>query len=293
VKEAIAGVSDQPARQWEHRVFCMLAPDCLRRRLVRPVLDRFRDAGLEAVSWHLAPLSPVCIDAMSEAQGAGPGQTYRYRALDALIALGPALLLCLDDRLGRTSAEVYGAVRKLKGNADPQRAEAGSLRHDLCAVNAVLSLLHTSDSPEASAMESAILLGHRDVSFFQPGGLDEAAEVLELSQPRETRLFPEVLTAVRGRAATALWPVLTGDGRRLATKMAAKGQLAEPDAGERLCTELTGPADLAQVLRARFDGTEPAPAMSDVQHLLRAHRIELDAWEHTVLATSAYFPPRR
>lgn len=303
---------DERARPWQDCVFCMLGPDCLRRHLARPALDRFREVGLEAVSWHVTHVSPVLIDAMSEAQGAGPGQVYRYRALDALFELGPALLLVLRDRRARSADEIYDVAKRLKGDAHPERAKPGSLRHDLHAVNVVLSLFHLSDSPEASAREAAILLGGASWPA-QRGGLDEVVELLEDSQPRETRLFPEVLTAVRGRVALALWPLLSAAGQRLATQLAAKGQLAEPDAGERLCAELTGASQaeavtwqaqaaagavqgvvgLAGVLRARFDGTEPAPAMPEVQRLLRAYRMGLDPWEYTVLATSAYFPPRR
>lgn len=287
---------DERACSWQDRVFCMLGPDCLRRHLTRPALDRFREAGLEAVRWHVTAVSPVRIDAMSEAQGAGPGQVYRYRALDALFELGPALLLVLLDLRGRPAAELYDMTARLKGDARPERAKPGTIRHDLHAINVVLSLLHLSDSPRASAREAAILLGGTTWPG-QRGGLDEAVELLENSQPKETRLFPEVLAAVRGRIVLALWPLLSPDGRRLATQLAAKGQLSEPDAGERLAAGLAeaahGTAGLTGLLRARFDGTGPAPAMPEVQRLLRAHRIGLDPWEYTVLSTSAYFPSRR
>jgi len=301
---------DDRTGRWQRHVFCMLTPDCLRRHLARPVLGRFRDEGFEVVSWRLAPVSTAGIDAMSEAQNAGPGQVFRYRALDALFGLGPALSLALRDRRGRDAAEIYGTVKRLKGDARPERAAPGSLRHDLRAINVVLSLLHASDSPEASALETAILLGSpADPSGGsllpggQPDGLDDALDLLERGEPRELRLFPEVLAAVRARLSVALWPALSPDGRRLAVRLAEKGQLADPDAGERLRAELStpgpaagrsgGPAGLDEILGLSFDGSRAAGAMPEIETSLRAHGIRLDAWEYAVLATSVYFPSRR
>jgi nucleoside diphosphate kinase len=301
---------DERAGRWHRHVFCMLTPDCLRRHLARQVLDRFLEAGFETVSWRLVSVSTADIDAMSEAQNAGPGQVYRYRALDVLFGLGPALALALRDQRGRDAAEIYGTVKRLKGDAHPERARPGSLRHDLRAINVVLSLLHASDTPEASALETAILLGRNagpSGGSLLPGGqshgLDDVLDLLERSQPRETRLFPEVLTALRARMSVALWPALSPDGRRLVAQLADKGQLAAPDAGERLRAEMSpsGPATdcpgrsagLEEVLSIRFDGSRAARAMPEIEMSLRTHGIQLDPWEYAVLATSVYFPPRR
>jgi nucleoside diphosphate kinase len=291
----MATATDHAAR-WQDRVYCMIAPDALRRQLGRPILARFAKAGLAPVGWRLTPVTSLQIDRMSEHQRVGVGSVYRYRALDALFALGPALSVVLADTWSRPVPELYAMVKEMKGNADPYRAAPDTIRHDLRAVNTVLSLLHTSDSPTDSATECAILTGEADPDAFDAtGDVASFIAMLEASQPAERRDFAEVLAGVRGRVLALLWSELAADGRHLATRLAAEGGLAEPQVGAILAEHVTDglPPALTALLRTPFDGGEPRVDLVGTRLQLAACGLELDAWELAVLTTSSYFRPAR
>jgi nucleoside diphosphate kinase len=284
---------------WTNRVLCLLGPDCLRRHLTRPVLDRFAAIGLRPAGWHLAQVSASRLDRMAELQNAGAGQVYRYRALDALFALGPALMVILADERQRPAEQLYAAVKEVKGNADPRKSVAGTIRHDLGAINVVLSLLHASDGPEQAMIESGVLAaGVTPEQFRAAGDIGRLVEIIEATQPMETRAFAEVLAGVRGRVVAQLWPALTAAGRELAAGLASTGGLAGPDAGERLAGHIDLACDgslrtLVDVLRAPFDGARTQPDMVAVERILGLSGLALDTWELAVLTTSTYFPPAR
>jgi nucleoside diphosphate kinase len=283
--------SASPSSPWDDRIFCMISPDCMRRGLTRAVIGRLAGAGLEPAGWLLSPVTADRIDQVSEAQGVGASGAYRYRALDALFGLGPALSLVFADTRARSPAERYQMVKAMKGDAEPARAAPGTIRRDLGSINAVLSLLHTSDSPAASARECAFLTGRTVPGEFAPApGLDDVITLLDSTQPRETRGFREVLAAVRGRVLARLWADLPAAGRELACDLTAKGRIGDPAAGASLASHLAG-TGLAGFLRARFDGRPPYQDMSAVQRQLIALDIGMDAWEQVVLATSSFFRP--
>jgi nucleoside diphosphate kinase len=282
------------ATPWDDRIYCMIAPDCLRRGLASAVIGRLASAGLQPAGWLLSPVTAQHIDQVSEAQGVAASGAYRYRALDALFGLGPALSLVLADTQVRSPAERYQMVKALKGDAVPSRAAPGTIRRDLGAINAVLSLLHTSDSPAASARECALLTGRTDPEDFPGAGeLGQVIALLESSQPAESRGFRDVLAAVRGRVIARCWASLPGPARNLAADLTAKRHIGDPAAGAALAGYLTGPAwaGLGDVLRARFDGSPPHPDMSAAARMLAAFDIGMDPWERVVLATSSYFRP--
>jgi nucleoside diphosphate kinase len=282
---------------WRQHVFCMIAPDCLHRGLTSALLDRFHAAGVEPTGWSLARIGTHRIDVMSQIQTVAPGGVYRYRALDTLFELGPALVVVLRDRNGRTAEELYGALNELKGNADPSRAEPGTLRHDLGAVNVVLSLLHISDSPEHSARECAVLTGLAVPSDYRDApGLRQVVAILEATQPRENRGLPAVLAAVRGRALAKLWDLLPAPDRDQVSALAQKGRLGYAPLPEDILGRLDAAgADpvLTGFLRAPFSGDGLHPDLPAVHHRLTADGQGLDPWEYAVLETSVYFASRR
>ncbi|TDD85024.1 nucleoside-diphosphate kinase [Actinomadura rubrisoli] len=283
-------------RWWDDRVFCMIGPDCLRRLALRAVLDALREADLVPAGWWCTEVAQPRIDAVSQAQNAGPGQVYRYRAMDALFGLGPVLLLVLRDRAGRGTDELYRTAARVKGDADPRRAEPGTIRHDIGSVNVVMSLLHLSDSPRHSAAEAALLGDGVEPHDYLPAEeLGTFVTTLEATQDAEHRLFSDVLKGLRGRLVARLWSDLSPEGRRLAAKLTADGGLADAEAGRLLAREAAGVRHgrLPEILGLPFDSSEPPPDMQRVAGLLRLHRLGLDSWETAVLTTSSYFSPMR
>lgn len=289
-----------PPDDWSRSVFGLISPDAVRRHLASQVLARLKDVGVEPTGWRTVRVGGAQIDAVADIQQAGAGQTFRYRPLDALFRLGPAIALRLGDRLARSSEELYRDVARVKGRTVPGCFEPGTIRHDLGLINAVLSLVHLSDSPSNARLESRAILGAIPDESRRawapaatlPGYLDAAA----IGHPPERRGFTDVLTAVRGRIVAALWTDLTEAGHRAFTELAGRGALAEPGAGARIAAELTGPAaghPLAEVLRMPFDPSGPVVDIADVEALLGLYGCALDPWELVVLATSIYFEPVR
>lgn len=278
---------------WRQRIFCMIAPDCLHRGLTSTLLDRLDAAGVEPAGWSFVRIGTHRIDAMSQIQGVAPGQVYRFRALDTLFELGPSLVVVLRDRNGRPAEELYRTLSDLKGNADPRRAEPGTLRHDLGAVNVVLSLLHISDSPEHSARECAVLTGlSSPAEFGDASGLRQVIAVLEATEPGEMRGLPEVLAAVRGRVLARLWDRFQAPDRDQVSEVAEKGRLGHRPLPEDILVRLDAAgADpvLTGFLRAPFSGDGTHPDLPAVHHRLAADGQGLDPWEYTVLETSVHF----
>lgn len=283
---------DDPAT-WQHRIFVMISPDGVIRGLTRGMLDRFAAAGFRPDGWRLTPVTSHRVDRMSELQQITASRVHRYRALDALFALGPALMVTLSDELGRPAEEFYAAAKTLKGDADPVRAKPGSIRHDFGAINIVLNLLHVSDSPAEAAMECSTLVGG-DRDLFHRGGLGELLDLLGAVAP-ETRGHAEVLGAVRGRLLAAIWGDVGGPAREHIAGLALDGALGVAATGKALADVLQSPgvppAEAHQVLAGGFDGTVPRPDMDMVSRVLAWHGLALDPWERAVLTTSAIFPP--
>jgi nucleoside diphosphate kinase len=282
---------------WQDSVFCLISPDSVRAQRVEAILQRLRAAGFAVAGWREVRIGGRQIDAVAEIQNAGAGDTFRYRALDALFALGPAIALRLRDELPRPAAERYELLRRLKGGTPP-RSVPGSIRHEVGSVNAVLSLLHISDSPANSERESAAIMGRSPSvpAFHEASSLAPYLAALGRTQPRETRGYGEVLTAVRGRIVARLWHGLGEGGRKLAGDLIERDELDQPDAGTRILGEAGDGAarhPLAPVLAHPFDPTGPPLDMADLGLLLRLHGCECDAWETAVLATSQCFEPVR
>jgi nucleoside diphosphate kinase len=282
---------------WQESIFCLVSPDSVRRQCVEAILQRLREAGFTAEGWLEVRLGGRQIDAVAEIQNAGAGDTFRYRALDALFALGPAIALRLHDEVPRSAAERYAVLHSLKGGTPP-RSVPGSIRHEVGSVNAVLSLLHISDSPANSEQESAAMLGRSPSfpAFHEASSLIPYLSALARTQLQETRGYGEVLVGVRGRIVARLWHQLGEGGRKLAGGLIERGELDQPDAGARILAEAGKDAaghPLAPVLAHAFDPSSPALDMAELNTLLRLHGCECDAWETVVLATSQYFEPVR
>lgn len=282
------------AAAWIDHVFCMITPDSLRRRLAWAILERFQGIGLTVAGWQLLRVTARQNDIIAAAQGAGADSTYRYRAIDALFDLGPTLALRLRD-CSSLPDEIYRRAQCLKGASDPRDLLPGTIRHDLGALNTVMSLLHVSDSPGNSARESAVILSGIDgPPFLDAASLGSELRLVEAGWPAEARGFRDVLSAVRSRLVASLWGLLSEKGQALAAELHQQGGLADPHAGQLLAAEL-GPAGehhpLAEVLRATFDPSQPPVDMRYTADLLALHGIGLDPWEHAVLATSMYFEP--
>lgn len=266
-------------------VFALIAPDCVRRGLVKDVLAAFASAGLSPVAWQLAEVGSREVDRMHEQVMARSTEVYRFRCLDLLFGLGPSLLLRLRDQDPGRGDPHQRAVRCKGASRNPAH---GTIRHDLRAINVVLSLLHTSDSPADSRRESE-LIAAKD-AWLPAQELPGFTGVLTAPHP-ERRGFRDVLAGVRARVIAVLWDDLDADGRALAGDLAGCGGLGDAGAGARVAELLARRHPLADVLRAPMDPTGDLRQIDLVARRLSGWGIDMDPWERTVLGTSLYFTP--
>ena len=284
---------------WHRELFGLVTADAVRRHLLRPIVEWLGAEGLRVVAFHVTDITPLGMDGLYEAHLVNTADAYRYRALDARMALGPAVALRLAPPAGAVPIEHwYSRLQQIKGASSPAESQPGSLRHDLRAVNTILSLLHCSDAPAFARREADLMLGQPAESLpWQDGpALHQIADVLEAMTVREERGFCEVLTGLRGGVLLRLWDALDDDGRALAAKLIGTAGLCAHDAGERLCEHLAADArrgPLAGILAAPFDPGAPPVDIGRVRRHLAAAAVPFDDWSEAVLGSSMYFEPRR
>jgi nucleoside diphosphate kinase len=261
-------------QDWQDAAFVLISPDTLVRGLGGPVVEAFSRAGLDVERWVATEIGPAQIDAMHhEAVRRGGGDIYRYRCLDALFDLGPAVALRLVHGR-RAGADVSPHLRALdvRGASRPEDLTPGTIRHDLGAVNTIMSLLHVSDTAVDAARECELLLGgaHAWSTGWRPGS--ELAGFLGCSEPPhpEWRMPGDVAAGIQARATARLWACRPGAG---------------PDPGNGG----PGPTAGAEVLLyLRLDAPFDAHV---VECAASRHAIRLDPWERTVLRTCQHFSP--
>jgi nucleoside diphosphate kinase len=302
-ERAGTGPSGWEPPDWERSPFMILGPDALARHLVLPVLRRLADAGFEPVAYRVLWARPDELDEFNARNIRGVFDAYLYRMVDLLFAFGPSVAMVVRDTgEGQDSHE---RLRALKGASDPHDAEPGTIRRDYAATNAVVSVVHSSDTVQDSIRECGVFCSPRG-PIPLPNGPAELASVASLVQaamPRETRGFDQVLGGLRARIGASLWDELRPSGRALLAEWtdpepSAPGTLerfAAVGAGRRLAESLHAGMEhpLAPVLAAEFQPGWPALDMQRVRHLLAAHQVPFDRWDDLVLSSSTWFRPFR
>jgi nucleoside-diphosphate kinase len=130
----------------------LLKPDCVQRRLVGSLIQRFEQKGL-----RLGGLKLVHADrALAEKHYAVHAGKPFYEPLLAFLTSGPTVAMVWEGR------EAVAVCRNLMGLTDGAKAPPGTIRGDY-ALSVQNNLVHGSDSPENAAAEIAL--------WFKPGEL--------------------------------------------------------------------------------------------------------------------------
>jgi nucleoside diphosphate kinase len=279
---------------WDRTVFVLIAPDAVTRRLGGAVLDRLVASGYRPSAWRVLWHRPANLDAFHEKKITTAWRAYFYRLVDRLFGFGPTVAMLLRDE--RPDGDSHERLCLAKGASEPAEAAPGTIRADLGSVNAMLALMHSSDSPADSRLESGVFFGpHGLTGAGEPGELRAQLALLDGAGPVERRGYRQVLSGVRARLLAAAWEQLDPGARReaAAALSAGVGALADPGAGARLAGWLPAGHPLGEVLAADFTPEHPGPDPDRVRPLLRLYGTDLDPWEDLVLATSRRFRPRR
>jgi len=130
----------------------LLKPDCVQRRLVGSLIQRFEQKGL-----RLAAMKLVHADrALAEKHYAVHAGKPFYEPLLTFLTSGPTVAMVWEGR------EAVAVCRNLMGLTDGAKAPPGTIRGDY-ALSVQNNLVHGSDSPENAAAEIAL--------WFKPGEL--------------------------------------------------------------------------------------------------------------------------
>src|SRR6516164_9472876 len=115
----------------------LLKPDCVHRRLVGAIIQRFEQKGLRLAALKLVQAGRKLAE---DHYAVHKGKPF-YESLLQFLTSGPTVALVLEGR------EAVAVVRNLMGATDGTKAPPGTIRGDF-ALSVQNNLVHGSDSPE-------------------------------------------------------------------------------------------------------------------------------------------------
>ena len=134
------------------RTLILLKPDCVQRRLVGTIIQRFEQKGL-----RLAGLKLVQADRkLAEKHYAVHKGKPFYESLLQFITAGPTVAMVWEGR------EAVAVARTLMGPTDGTKAAPATIRGDF-ALSVQNNLVHGSDSTENAAAEIALWFADKEL----------------------------------------------------------------------------------------------------------------------------------
>ena len=127
------------------RTLILLKPDCVHRRLVGAVIQRFEQKGLRLVAMRLVQASR----ALAEKHYAVHKGKPFYESLLNFLTAGPTVAMVWEGR------EAVAVARTIMGPTDGTKAPPATIRGDF-AISVQNNLVHGSDSEESAQREIAL-----------------------------------------------------------------------------------------------------------------------------------------
>lgn len=124
------------------KTLIIFKPDCLKKRIMGTVLDRFERAGFEIAGCKMAKLEP---DLLKE-HYAHLADKPIFPGISAFMESGPVVVMILQ------GDNVIKRVREMVGPTDSVHAPTGTIRGDY-GYNAMKNVVHASDSLESAQAE--------------------------------------------------------------------------------------------------------------------------------------------
>ena len=134
------------------KTLVILKPDCVARRLIGKVIQRFEEKGLQIAGLKLIKISTPLARRMYAVH---KGKDF-YEPLIRFMTSGPVLVMCVQGK------DAVNVVRKMLGPTFGPEAPPGTIRGDF-GMSKRYNLVHGSDSPTNARRELAL--------FFNPGEL--------------------------------------------------------------------------------------------------------------------------
>jgi len=123
----------------------LLKPDCVHRRLVGTIIQRFEQKGLRLVGLKLVQAGR---DLATQHYAIHKGKPF-YESLLQFLTSGPTVAMVWEGR------EVVQVARTIMGPTDGAKAPPATIRGDF-AISIQNNLVHGSDSPENAKAEIAL-----------------------------------------------------------------------------------------------------------------------------------------
>ena len=139
------------------KTLILLKPDCIHRRLVGAVLERFEKKGLRIAAMKLVQASRGLAE---QHYAVHKGKPF-YDSLLQFLTSGPTVALVLEGR------EAVVVARTLIGATDGVKSPPGTIRGDY-ALSVQNNLIHGSDSPENAAAEINLWFRAEELVGYHP-----------------------------------------------------------------------------------------------------------------------------
>jgi nucleoside-diphosphate kinase len=139
------------------RTLILLKPDCVQRRLIGTITQRFEQKGLRLVGLKLVSAGR---DLAEKHYAVHKGKPF-YESLLQFLTAGPTVAMVWEGR------EAVTVARTLMGPTDGTKAPPATIRGDF-AISVQNNLVHGSDSPENAAMEVSLWFKPEELVAWQP-----------------------------------------------------------------------------------------------------------------------------
>jgi len=130
----------------------ILKPDCIQRRLVGRIVQRFEDKGLIIAAMKLMQMPTALAERLYEPHRGKPFHAH----LVEYVTSGPVVVMVVR------GARAIGVCRKLMGKTFGYEAEPGTIRGDF-GLSTTYNLVHGSDSPETAETEIALFFDRAEI----------------------------------------------------------------------------------------------------------------------------------
>ncbi len=134
----------------------LLKPDCVHRRLIGEIVQRFERKGLRLVGLKMVQASRELAE---QHYAVHKGKPF-YDSLLKFIQAGPTVAMVWEGR------EAVAVARTLMGPTDGTKAPPATIRGDF-AISVQNNLVHGSDSPENAAAEIALWFRPAELIGYQ------------------------------------------------------------------------------------------------------------------------------
>jgi nucleoside-diphosphate kinase len=135
----------------------LLKPDCVHRRLVGTIIQRFEQKGLRLVGLKLVQAGRQLAE---KHYAVHKGKPF-YDSLLKFLTSGPTVAMVWEGR------EAVAVARTLMGPTDGTKAPPATIRGDF-ALSVQNNLVHGSDSPENADAEIALWFKPGELVGYQP-----------------------------------------------------------------------------------------------------------------------------